>query len=89
MYVEEAFRSMKTTDLHIRPIYHYNKDRVKAHIFLCMISYYVQLHMKQALKPYLFAEEDLEQSKQDRDPVTTAKPSKNTASKAISKQTKK
>ena len=89
MYVEEAYRSMKTTDLHIRPIYHYNKDRVKAHIFLCMISYYVQLHMKQALKPYLFAEEDLEQSKQDRDPVTTAKPSKNTASKAISKQTKK
>jgi len=87
MYIEEAFRSMKTTDLHIRPIYHYNEDRVKAHIFLCMLSYYVQFHMKQVLKPYLFAEENIDQSKQNRNPVATAKPSENSASKATLKQT--
>ena len=44
--VEQAFRSYKTVDLKVRPIYHYTAERVKAHIFLCMLSYYVEWHMR-------------------------------------------
>jgi hypothetical protein len=56
--VERAFRSMKSVDLKIRPIYHYLADRVKAHVFLCMLSYYVEWHMRQALGPMLFDDDD-------------------------------
>jgi len=71
--VEIAFRSLKTEDLHIRPIYHYNADRVKAHIFLCMLSYYVTWHMKEILKPFLFADEELEKNKASSNPVKVVK----------------
>ncbi|MGB0679078.1 MAG: IS1634 family transposase [Polyangiales bacterium] len=57
--VERAFRCLKTVDLHIRPIYHYKAERVKAHVLVCMLAYYVEWHMKQALAPLLFAEDDL------------------------------
>jgi len=66
--VERAFRSMKTIDLHIRPIHHHLADRVRAHIFLCMLAYYVEWHMREAWRELLFADEDL-QRKVHRDPV--------------------
>ncbi|KAB0243309.1 IS1634 family transposase [Microcystis aeruginosa EAWAG127a] len=58
--VEEAFRSYKSIDLKVRPIYHYQGDRVKAHIFLCMLAYYVEWHLKQSLAPLLFEDEDID-----------------------------
>lgn len=48
-HVEQAFRSYKTIDLKVRPIYHYLVDRVRAHVFLCMLAYYVEWHMRQTL----------------------------------------
>jgi transposase len=69
--VERAFRSMKTIDLHIRPIHHHLDDRVRAHIFLCMLAYYVEWHMREAWRELLFADEDLERKKH-RDPVAAA-----------------
>ena len=56
--VEQAFRSFKTVDLKVRPIYHRLEDRVRAHLFLCMLAYYVQWHMRQKLAPVLFQDED-------------------------------
>jgi hypothetical protein len=70
--VERAFRSMKTIDLHIRPIHHRLDDRVRAHIFLCMLAYYVEWHMREAWRELLFADEDLER-KRHRDPVAAAR----------------
>ncbi len=52
--VERAFRSLKTVDLQVRPIHHRRADRVRAHVLLCMLAYYVEWHMHQALKPLLF-----------------------------------
>ena len=69
--VEHAFRSMKTIDLHIRPIHHWLENRVRAHIFLCMLAYYVQWHMREAWRELLFADEDLKR-KTLRDPVAAA-----------------
>ena len=56
--VERAFRSLKSVDLKIRPIYHHLAARVKAHVFLCMLSFYVEWHMRQALSPMLFDDDD-------------------------------
>jgi transposase len=56
--VERAFRSMKSVDLKVRPIDHHQAERVKAHVFLCMLAYYVEWHMRQALAPLLFDDED-------------------------------
>jgi DDE family transposase len=56
--VERAFRSCKTVDLHVRPIYHQLPERVRAHVFLCMLAYYVEWHMRQKLAPMLFEDED-------------------------------
>ena len=63
--VEQAFRSFKSIDLAVRPIHHRLAKRVRAHIFLCMLAYYVKWHMMEALRPLLFADEDL-QKKQTR-----------------------
>ena len=70
--VENAFRCFKSVDLMVRPIRHYLEDRVRAHLFLCMLAYYVQWHMTEAWRPLLFADED-QQSKATRDPVAPAK----------------
>ena len=70
--VERAFRTLKTVDLKIRPIHHRLEDRVRAHIFLCMLAYYIEWHMREAWRELLFADEDLE-AKQHRDPVAPAK----------------
>lgn len=60
-HVERAFRSIKTVDLHVRPVFHYNETRVRAHVFLCMLAYYVQWHMRERLKPLLFDDEQLDE----------------------------
>ena len=49
--VERAFRCIKTVDLQIRPVYHWLADRVRAHVFLCMLAYYLEWHMRQRLAP--------------------------------------
>ena len=56
--VERAFRCIKTVDLHVRPIYHWLADRVRAHVFLCMLGYYLEWHMRQKLAPMLFDDTD-------------------------------
>jgi transposase len=58
--VETAFRLLKTVDLEIRPVYRVLSDRVRAHAFLCMLTYYLEWHLRQDLAPLLFAEEDPE-----------------------------
>jgi len=60
--VERAFRSLKTVDLHVRPIHHRLPDRVRAHILLCMLAYYVEWHMRQLLAPILFDDHDKPQA---------------------------
>jgi hypothetical protein len=70
--VERAFRSLKTIDLHVRPIHHRLADRVRSHIFLCMLAYYVEWHMREAWRPVLFADED-QAAKARRDPVARAR----------------
>lgn len=67
--VEQAFRSIKTVDLHIRPIYHRLEDRVRAHVFVCMLAYYVEWHMRQKLAPVLFDDEDKEAMAANRDSI--------------------
>jgi transposase len=69
--VERAFRSMKTVDLEIRPIHHRLENRVRAHIFLCTLAYYVEWHMREAWRPLLFADLDLD-AKATRDAVAPA-----------------
>ncbi len=74
--VEQAFRCLKTIDLKVRPIYHYLDHRVKGHIFLCFLAYYVEWHMRKALAPILFEEEDIEQiSSSDREELLRYQPS--------------
>ena len=82
--VERAFRSMKTMDLKIRPIHHHLEKRVRAHIFLCMLAYYVEWHMREALRAMLFCDED-QDAKKTRDPVAPAKRSQAALEKARSK----
>jgi hypothetical protein len=69
--VERAFRTLKSVDLQIRPIHHRLADRVRAHIFLCMLADYVEWRMRQAWAPLLFADED-QAAKLTRDPVALA-----------------
>jgi len=79
--VERAFRSLKTVDLKVRPIHHRKADRVRAHIFLCMLAYYVEWHMREAWRELMFADTD-QQAKATRDPVAPAKRSKAAQAKA-------
>jgi len=69
--VERAFRSFKTMDLKVRPIRHRLEERVRAHIFLCMLAYYVQWHLQEAWRPLTFSDED-QQAKSTRDPIAPA-----------------
>lgn len=79
--VERAFRSLKTIDLKVRPIHHRTADRVRAHIFLCMLAYYVEWHMREAWRELMFADTEQE-AKATRDPVAPAKRSKSALAKA-------
>ncbi|NRB07047.1 MAG: hypothetical protein HRU34_07075 [Richelia sp.] len=85
--VEQAFRSYKTGDLKVRPIYHYTPERVKAHIFLCLLSYYyVEWHMREILALILFDEDDWEAAAARKESVVS--PAKKTE-KAKKKSNKK
>ena len=79
--VERAFRSLKTIDLKVRPIHHRTADRVRAHILLCMLAYYVEWHMREAWRELMFADTE-QQAKATRDPVAPAKRSKAALAKA-------
>jgi transposase len=83
--VERAFRSMKTVDLKVRPIHHRLESRVRAHIFLCMIAYYVEWHLREAWRELLFADADLA-AKATRDPVAPARRSAAAQRKALTHQ---
>ena len=86
--VERAFRSMKSVDLKVRPIHHHHPERVKAHVFLCMLAYYVEWHMRRALAPLLFDEEDHEAAETQRGSIVApAQRSLSAQQKAFSKQT--
>jgi len=82
--VERAFRCIKTVDLHVRPIYHWLADRVRAHVFLCMLAYYLEWHMRQELAPMLFDDTDKEAAEATR-PSVVAPAQRSEA--AIRKQT--
>ncbi len=85
--VERAFRSMKAIDLKIRPIHHRLEERVRAHLLLCMLAYYVEWHLRQVLEPLLFHDEELRPDRQTRDPVLPAKPSASATRKKARKTT--
>lgn len=87
-HVERAFRSMKTVDLDVRPIHHRLAPRVRAHVFLCMLAYYVAWHMRKALAPLLFDDHDKENAGKGRSsPVAPAKVSAAAYAKAASRKT--
>ena len=73
--VERVFRCLKGVDLRVRPIYHRLPPRVRAHFFLCLLAYYVEWHLRAALRPLLFEDEQLPQARATRDPVAPARPS--------------
>ena len=67
--LERAFRCIKTVDLHVRPIYHWLADRVRAHVFLCMLAYYLEWHLRRKLAPMLFEDTDKEAAEAARTSV--------------------
>ena len=85
--VERAFRTLKGMDLRIRPIHHRTEDHVRAHIFLCMLAFYVEWHMRQALAPLLFEDEELAQNRTRCDPVAPAQASDSAKTKKADRVT--
>jgi transposase len=86
--VERAFRSLKTVDLQVRPIHHRLPDRVRAHILLCVLAYYVEWHMRQLLAPMLFDDDDKSQAQAARASIVApAQRSTSAKLKALTKQT--
>src|SRR5215472_8320425 len=86
-HVERAFRSLKSLDLLIRPIRHRTEERVPAHIFLCMLAYYLEWHLRRVWAPLLFEDEELPQQRQRRDPVLPASSSAAAQAKKLTHQT--
>jgi hypothetical protein len=86
-HVERAFRSLKSLDLLIRPIHHRTEERVPAHIFLCLLAYYVEWHLRRVWAPLLFEDEELPQERSRRDPVLPARSSESTQAKKRTHQT--
>jgi transposase len=85
--VERAFRCLKTVDLDVRPIRHWSTDRVRAHVFLCMLAYHVEWHLRQALAPLLFHDTDIEVARARRaSPVAPTEPSKLAKTKKAAKR---
>ncbi len=72
--VERAFRSIKTVDLKVRPIFHWLDDRIRAHVFLCMLAYYVEWHMRRKLAPILFDDHDREAAEATRESIVDRAP---------------
>jgi hypothetical protein len=85
--VERAFRCLKGLDLLVRPIRHHVEPRVRAHVLLCMLAYYVEWHLRQALKPLLYEDEELEERRRHRDPVKPAEASQSAQAKKKTHQT--
>jgi hypothetical protein len=86
--VERAFRCIKGVDLRVRPIYHRTEQHVRAHIFLCMLAYYVEWHMREALAPLLFEDEQLAQLRRTRDPVGPAQISETAKEKKAARKSR-
>jgi len=85
--VERAFRCLKGIDLLVRTIRHRTEDRVPAHIFLCVLAYYVEWHLRRAWAPLLFEDEERREERKHRDPVLPAKPSSSAQRKKLSHET--
>src|SRR6266699_339816 len=86
--VEHVFRSLKTVDLELRPVFHWTTPRVRAHVLLCMLAYYLEWHMRQSLAPMLFDEPDpAARDAQRTSPVAKAEPSPAAQRKAARKRT--
>jgi transposase len=85
--VERAFRTLKGMDLLIRPIHHRTEDRVPAHIFLCLLAYYVEWHLRRVWAPLLFQDEQLDEQRWQRDPVSPASCSESAQQKKLHRQT--
>ena len=86
--VERAFRSFKGVDLKVRPVHHRLEGRVRAHVFLCMLAYYVEWHMRRALAPLLFDDDDPAAAEAARSsPVAPARRSPSARAKAGGKRT--
>ena len=86
--VERAFRCLKGMELRVRPIRHRTEERVPAHIFLCLLAYYVEWHLRRAWAPLLFEDEERWEERERRDPVGPAKPSQSAQEKKSSHQTR-
>jgi transposase len=85
--VERVFRTLKGIELRVRPIFHRTADHVRAHIFLCLLAYYVEWHMRRALAPLLFDDETLPEDRKRRDPIAPAEPSATAKKKKQARQT--
>jgi transposase len=85
--VERAFRTLKGMDLLVRPIHHRTENRVAAHIFLCLLSYYVEWHLRRAWAPLLFEDEQLPTERRLRDPIQPAASSPSAQAKKKTRQT--
>lgn len=85
--VEQAFRCIKNLDIRIRPIHHRTEPHVKAHIFLCMLAYYVEWHFRKLLAPVLFQDDELDEARRQRDPVDKAIAGEKAKKKKSSKKT--
>jgi len=85
--VERAFRCLKGLDLLVRPIRHRTEERVPAHIFLCLLAYYVEWHLRRAWAPLLFEDEERREERKRRDPILPTEPSPSAQAKKSSHQT--
>jgi transposase len=85
--VERVFRTFKGLDIRIRPIHHRTEERVRAHIFICLLAYYVEWHLRRVLAPLLFDDEALTFDRKQRDPVAPAEPSTAAKNKKVARTT--
>jgi transposase len=85
--VEQAFRCLKGIDLLVRPIHHRLEPRVRAHVLICVLAYYVEWHLRRAWRPLLFEDEELDRDRVVRDPVAAAEPSDSVRRKKTTRQT--
>jgi transposase len=85
--VEQGFRCLKGIDIRVRPIHHRDDPRVRAHVFLCLLAYYVEWHMRQALGALLFDDQELAAKRKRRDPMAKAEPSPSARRKKVQRTT--
>lgn len=85
--VEQAFRCLKGIDLLVRPIHHRLEPRVRAHVLICVLAYYVEWHLRRAWRPLLFEDEELDRDRSIRDPVAAAQPSESVRGKKTTHRT--